>query len=133
MSWAVYCLETWVVMYNDHLDEKLGKDTLSSELKPLAQNRNEYCRASLVKIRLKSAGGGVCNPSQHPRSHSHDINAGNGFNPNTPSWHSRELRLSCPLFLLVAQMSQDARSQGKLQQYCTQQCLQGLIKVGRMD
>ncbi|KAL6240161.1 hypothetical protein BDW75DRAFT_246740 [Aspergillus navahoensis] len=68
-TWEVHRLETWVMVYDDLLDEISEKDILSSEFKLSAQNRNEYCRASPVKTRSKSAGGVVCNPSQQPRSH----------------------------------------------------------------
>ncbi|THC88428.1 hypothetical protein EYZ11_012121 [Aspergillus tanneri] len=52
---AVRRLKTWEMVYDDLLDEIAEKDIPSSDFKPSTQSRNEYCRASPVKTRSKSA------------------------------------------------------------------------------
>ncbi|KAL4862358.1 hypothetical protein BDV12DRAFT_178897 [Aspergillus spectabilis] len=81
---AVRNLETWVMVYDDLLDEISENDIPSSDLKPPAWSRNEYCRVSPVKTRSKSARVVSCNPSQDTSSPSYD-DAGDEFDPNTPS------------------------------------------------
>ncbi|KAA8646678.1 uncharacterized protein ATNIH1004_005353 [Aspergillus tanneri] len=112
-------LKTWEMVYDDLLDEIAEKDIPSSDFKPSTQSRNEYCL-----LRKKS------------RLFSHDDDAGDGFDPNTPSRRPQKPRLPQPSAsssLTAVEKSQGSRSKGKSRQYCTQQCLLGLIKGWELD
>ncbi|KAB8244683.1 hypothetical protein BDV35DRAFT_283915 [Aspergillus flavus] len=121
------------MVYDDLLDEIAEKDIPSSDFKLLLPSRKEYCHISLVKTRLKSAVAASYSSSQGHRSLGHDDDAGDGFDPNTPSQRPREPQLSHPsasLSFSAVERSKGSHSQGKSRQYCTQKCLLGLIKEG---
>ncbi|KAL4748273.1 hypothetical protein BDW72DRAFT_156847 [Aspergillus terricola var. indicus] len=131
---AVRNLDTWDMIYDDLLDEISEKDIPSSAFKPPTQSRNEYCRVSPVKTRSKSARIAPCNPTQDTSSPSSDDDAGDDFDPNTPSRPPRERRLAYPSgHRSNAAEPQGSGSQGKSRKYCSQQCLLGLAKGGKLD
>ncbi|KAL4893407.1 hypothetical protein BDV59DRAFT_30432 [Aspergillus ambiguus] len=134
--WAASKIQTWEMIYDDLLEEIEEKDIPSSDFKPSTRSRLEYCRASPVKTRSRSAVVAACNPPRDSRSSSYD-DAGDGFDPNSPSRRRpRETRLPHPSAsssLLTIQDSQGSRSKGKSRQYCTQKCLLGLISGGELD
>ncbi|THC87286.1 hypothetical protein EYZ11_013267 [Aspergillus tanneri] len=110
---AVHRLKTWEMVYDDLLDEIAEKDIPSSDFK----HQHRVGTNTVV----------------HPH---HDDDAGDGFDPNTPSRQPRELHVPQPSAsssLAVVEKSPGSRSKGKSQQYCTQQCLLGLIKGGELD
>ncbi|PYI05341.1 hypothetical protein BO78DRAFT_398310 [Aspergillus sclerotiicarbonarius CBS 121057] len=136
---AVRNLETWVMVYDDLLDEISEKDIPSSAFKSPTWSRNEYCRVSPVK-RSMTARVASCNSSQDANFLGHDDgdsdDAGDDFDSNTPSRPPRERRFAHP----PEPGSSSARAppqgssyKGKSRQYCTQRCLQGLIKGGLLD
>ncbi|KAB8268668.1 hypothetical protein BDV30DRAFT_8757 [Aspergillus minisclerotigenes] len=129
-------LKTWEMVYDDLLDEIAEKDIPSSDFKPSPPSRKEYRHVSPVKTRSKSAVAASCSSSQDHRSLGHDDDAGDGFDPNTPSRRPREPQLPHPSAsssFLAVERSKGSRSQGKSRQYCTQKCLLGLIKGGELD
>ncbi|KAA8648117.1 uncharacterized protein ATNIH1004_004000 [Aspergillus tanneri] len=107
---AVRRLKTWEMVYDDLLDEIAEKDIPSSDFKPSTQSRNEYCRASPVKTRSNLL---PLRPSTTPKT---PPSSTVGF-----------------LVITAVEKSQGSRSKGKSRQYCTQQCLLGLIKGGELD
>jgi hypothetical protein len=134
-KWAASKLQTWEMIYGDLLEEIAEKDS-PSDFKPSTRSRQEYCPASPVKTRSRSAIVAVCNPPRDSRSPSHD-DTGDGFDPDTPSRRRpRESRLphqSAFSPLTTIQKSQGSRSKSKSRQYCTQRCLLGLIEGGKLD
>ncbi|OJD26199.1 hypothetical protein ACJ73_02430 [Blastomyces percursus] len=134
-NWAADILQTWEMTFDDLLEEIEEKDIPTSEFKPSTQSRQEYCRASPIRTRSKSAIIATCNPSRGSRSSSDD-DSGDGFDPNTPSRRPPESRLPHPSVsspLLATQKSQGSSSKGKSRQYCTQKCLLGLIRGWKLD
>ncbi|KAL4993231.1 hypothetical protein BDV10DRAFT_179484 [Aspergillus recurvatus] len=131
---AVRDLGTWDMVYDDLLDEISEKDIPSSDFKSPTRSRNEYCRVSPVKTRSKSAPIASCNPSQDTNSPSPDDDAGDDFDPDTPSRPPRERRLAYPPDShSISAKPQGSGSKGKPRKYCSQQCLLGLIKGGELD
>ncbi|KAI9035566.1 uncharacterized protein KD926_003226 [Aspergillus affinis] len=132
-TWAARGLDTWVMVYDDLLDEISEKDIPSSDFKPPTRSRNEYCRATPVKTRSKSTAIASCNSLQNPRPP--DDDAGDGFNPDTPSRRPRELSFPNPSSSSsgTGEASQRFHSKGKSRQYCTQLCLLVLVKGGEFD
>ncbi|KAL4985840.1 hypothetical protein BDW68DRAFT_164296 [Aspergillus falconensis] len=131
---AVRDLGTWDMVYDDLLDEISEKDIPSSDFKSPTRSRNEYCRVSPVKTRSKSAPIASCNPSQDTSSPSPDDDAGDDFDPDTPSRPPRERRLAyLPDSHSISAEPQGSGSKGKSRKYCSQQCLLGLIKGGKLD
>ncbi|KAL3469056.1 hypothetical protein BJX99DRAFT_242176 [Aspergillus californicus] len=133
---AVRNLDTWDMVYDDLLDEILEKDIPSSNFKAPTRSRNEYCRVSPVKTRSKSARVASCNHSHDTSSLRPDDDAGDDFDPNTPSRPPRDRQHAYPPD--PNSMSGEAPPQGpgckgKSRQYCSQQCLLGLIKGGTLD
>ncbi|KAL5332340.1 hypothetical protein BJX70DRAFT_404699 [Aspergillus crustosus] len=129
-------LDTWDMVYDDLLDEISEKDIPSSDFKAPTRSRNEYCRVSPVKTRSKSARVASCNYTQDTSSLSPDDDAGDDFDPNTPSRPPRERRFAYPpdaRSISAAALPQGSGSKGKSRQYCSQQCLLGLIKGGTLD
>lgn len=135
-TWAASKLQTWEMIYDDLLEEIAEKDIPASDFKPSTRSRLEYCRASPVKTRSRSAVVAACNPSRDSRSSSYD-NSGNRFEPHTPSrGRPREPCLPHPSAsssLPTVQESRGSHSKGKSRQYCTQKCLLGLIRGGKLD
>ncbi|KAI9373439.1 hypothetical protein BJX61DRAFT_379503 [Aspergillus egyptiacus] len=133
--WATSKLQTWEMIYDDLLKGIEEEDIPASDFKPSTRSRLEYCRASPVKTRSRSAVAAGCNPSRDSSSSSHD-DTGDGFDPDTPSRRPQASRLPHPAdssSLPTIQKSQGSRSSGKSRQYCTQKCLLGLIKGGKLD
>ncbi|KAH1309301.1 hypothetical protein KXW53_002193 [Aspergillus fumigatus] len=54
-TWAASKLQTWEMIYDDLLEEIAEKDIPASDFKPSTRSRLEYCRASPVKTRSRSA------------------------------------------------------------------------------
>lgn len=136
-NWATHQLETWVMVYDEILDEIPEKNISSSVFKPPTRSRNEYCRASPVRTRSKTGHGLSCHGFQNPTlSGRDDDDAGGDFDPTTPSRPPRERprpRPSASSSSSAVQPPPDSRSKGKSRQYCTQRCLQGLIRGGKLD
>ncbi|PWY87119.1 hypothetical protein BO94DRAFT_535225 [Aspergillus sclerotioniger CBS 115572] len=137
IAWATRKLKTWEMIYDELLDEIQEKDIPSSVFKPPTRSRMEYCRTSPVKTRSKAAGATVCNPPEDTRSleDDDDDDVEDGFDPNTPSRRPPRLprRPLDPSSATTETQSQTSQSKGKSRQYCTQQCLQGLVKGGKLD
>ncbi|KAH8431010.1 uncharacterized protein LDX57_008671 [Aspergillus melleus] len=134
-NWAADELKTWEMMYDDLLEEIAEKDIPASDFKPSPRSRLEYSRVSPVKTRSRSAVVAICNPSRGSRPSGHD-DSEDGFDPNTPSRRPPESRLSHPSSsssLSTGLKSHGSRSQGKSRQYCTQECLLGLVKGRNLD
>lgn len=133
-SWATSRLKTWEMVYDVLLGEIEEKDIPSSEFKPPTRSRKEYCRVSPVKTRSRSAAIASCNPSRDSASASSD-DSGDGYDPDTPSRQPQESRIlrPPPSSAPGRQGPQGSRSQGSSRQYCTQECLQGLVKGGDLD
>ncbi|KAI5285235.1 hypothetical protein KEM54_000736 [Ascosphaera aggregata] len=135
-KWAASKLRIWEMLYDDLLQEIAEEDISASDYKPYTQSRLEYCRASPVKTRSRSAVVAACNSPEDPRSSSDD-DAGDGVDPNTPSrQRPRESHLPHPSAsssLPTMQNSQGSRSKGQSRQYCTQKCLLGLVRGGTLD
>lgn len=138
-TWAERSLLTWVVIFDDLLEGISEIDIPSSNFKSPARSRNAYCRMSPVKTRSKSAGVSLCAPSSHesgPSDQDDNQDTGDGFDPNTPSRRPREAPSSHPStssHSSAVEKSQSSRSKGKPREYCTQRCLQGLVKGGKLD
>ena len=135
-NWAARKLQTWEMVYDDLLDGIAEENIPSSSFKPSTRSRNEYCRASPVKTRSKSAVVASCNSSQLLGSldDDDDGDAGEGFDPDTPSRRRPRLpRPSASSSLPAVPKSQGSRSEGQPRKYCTQKCLLGLIKGGELD
>ncbi|PLB38800.1 uncharacterized protein BDW47DRAFT_104322 [Aspergillus candidus] len=137
-NWARRKLETWVMVYDEILDKTPEENIPSFVFKPPTQSRSEYCRASPVKTRSKTGHALSCHGFQNPTlSDRDDDDAGGDFDPTTPSRPPRERPRTHPPSTLSSpspvQSSQDSGSQGKSRQYCTQRCLQGLIKGWKLD
>ncbi|KAL4958856.1 uncharacterized protein BDV14DRAFT_23722 [Aspergillus stella-maris] len=134
---AVRKLDTWDMVYDDLLDEISEKDIPSSDFKAPTRSRNEYCRASPVQTRSKSARFGSCNHSHDTSSlNPDDDDAGDDFDPDTPSRPPRDRQLAYPpdtRSISGKAPPQGSDCKGKSRQYCSQQCLLGLIKGGRLD
>ncbi|KAL6232749.1 hypothetical protein BDW75DRAFT_246950 [Aspergillus navahoensis] len=101
---AVRNLDTWDMVYDDLLDKISEKEIPSSDFKSLTR----------IKTRSKSARIAACNPSQDTSSPSPDDDAGDDFDPNTPSRPPRERRLAYP----PDSHSISAEPQGNLDQQC---------------
>ncbi|KAH8428822.1 uncharacterized protein LDX57_006501 [Aspergillus melleus] len=125
------------MVYDDLLDEIAEKNIPFTSFKPPRRSRNEYCRMSPVKTRSKSAGVGSCDPSYNISSQKRDDDdAGDDFDPNTPSRPPRDRRLAhppAPRSTSGKAAPQGSGYKGKSRQYCSQQCLLGLIKGGTLD
>ncbi|OJD13932.1 hypothetical protein AJ78_05669 [Emergomyces pasteurianus Ep9510] len=129
-------LETWVMVYDKLLDEISEKEIPSSDFKPPTWSRNEYCRTSPVKTRSKPTGAASCCSSQKTTSSRCDDDVEDGFDPSTPSRPPQAPRIRNPptsSSISAAETSQSSRSKGKSRQYCTQQCLRGLITGSQLD
>jgi hypothetical protein len=134
ISWARSQLQIWEMKYDDLLDEISEKEIPFSDYKPSPQSRNDYCRMSPVRTRLKSAVNASCYPSHGPLAPDHS-DSGDEYDPNTPSRRPKSSRfpsqsISRPT---VPTTSQDSSYKGKSRQYCTQRCLRGLLTGGILD
>ncbi|RAH77659.1 hypothetical protein BO86DRAFT_214913 [Aspergillus japonicus CBS 114.51] len=120
------------MVYDEVLEEITTEDIPTSEFKPPSRSRLEYCRVFPVKTRSRSAVVAACRPSQDSGSSSYD-DTNDGYDPDTPRRRQpRGSRLPPPSSPTV-QKTQHSRSQGQSRQYCTQLCLLGLIRGGKLD
>ncbi|KAL4758473.1 uncharacterized protein BDW70DRAFT_170360 [Aspergillus foveolatus] len=119
---AAWNLDIWDMVHDSLLDDILEKDIPSSDFKPPTRSQNQYYHVSTVKRMSNSARVMYCNTSQDTSTLSPDINAGDDFDANIPS-------RSC----FISEEPLSSGSKGKSREYCSQQCLLGLVKGGQLD
>ncbi|CDM36994.1 hypothetical protein DTO006G1_1951 [Penicillium roqueforti] len=132
-------LDTWVMVYADLWEEaEKVKDVPCSDSDFMSpKSRNKYCRMSPVKTRsMPTALFESCVPLEVPSSSGFD-DSSDEFDSNTPSRRPRDSRFAGSSPLPPSSTTVISRggssSQGKSRQYCTQQCLLGLVTRGRLD
>lgn len=122
------------MIYDDLLD-KMSKINIPSSILKSSQSRDQYLRMSPIKTRLKSAVATSCKPPQSTLL-SHDYDAGDDYDPDTPSRQSTRSHRTHPSSFsssALGETSRGSRSKGKSREYCTQECLLGLIIGGKLD
>ncbi|KAF2462948.1 uncharacterized protein BDR25DRAFT_338082 [Lindgomyces ingoldianus] len=122
-------LITWEVVYEDLLDTILPEDVASSEYQP--PRHSYFLRMSPVRLRRRpgQTSSPSCEQPQDPSSPSDE-----DPDPDTPSQRRRPLQAQ-PLAPTTARSSSDRHAPQAAQdgQYCTQNCLRGLVEGGPLD
>ena len=122
-------LNSWEVVYEDLLDTIPSEDPTSSEYRP--PRHSEYLRMSPVRLRRRPAptGSPSCWQPQYPHRPNDEEP-----DPDTPSRPRRSPQ--GPSRTQTTAGSSSGRTQPKgaqSGQYCTQNCLRGLVEGGPLD
>ena len=138
-NWATARLEKWKMIHDDLLDEISNLEVPSSEYKP-PRTSTSFGRLSPVKTRSKSTAATLasCTPLEALSSSESD-DSPDGPNSHTPSRGPRGPRTDSSALPPSSAATKsrggrgDSSSKGKSRQYCTQQCLLGLVTGGKLD
>ncbi|KAH8708410.1 hypothetical protein GQ44DRAFT_628179 [Phaeosphaeriaceae sp. PMI808] len=122
-------LNSWAVVYDDLLDTIPPEDASSSEYQP--PRYSEYLRMSPVRLRRRPAqtSSPRCWQPQDPHGPSDEEP-----DPDTPSRQRRSPRDLSRAQTTAGSLSSRNSPQGAQSgQYCTQNCLRGLVEGGPLD
>ncbi|KAJ6189594.1 hypothetical protein N7519_004502 [Penicillium mononematosum] len=138
-EWAEDRLVKWEMIFDHVLGELSNVEVPSSEYKP-PRTSTTFGHLSLVKTRSKSTAAtfASCTPLE-ALSSSESGDSPDGPNSHTPSrrpWGPRADHSALPPSSAATKSRGgrgDSSSKGKSRQYCTQQCLLGLVTRGSLD
>ena len=130
---AVARLKTWEVVYEELLDTVSHHDIPSSEYRP--SPHKSFLRMSPIQLRPRAAltSAPDCRPPPAERQFSDDES---GPDPETPSrtyQHSTTQLPGAPDPVGTASNNPHTHRGSNKMQYCTQECLRGLVDGGPLD